>query len=191
MGMMSPEESTPHNTKNWLCEKKHFEILVSGLFMEWKRAQEMRVGEFSMQKLRESHDMVQELTSQIQELQERVNYMSGSRDFQDIESTCSGKLSHVPGQPAVVPSPRSLSSCDRSMPLQTWNALGHRETFLAIHVTCSIHHRCLIKEFVTQRIKVPQVESQCREVQGDLSREVKNELEAQFQCLCLQGGCQP
>ena len=52
-------------------------------------------------------------------------------------------------------------------------------------------HRHLTKEFFTLRIKVPQVESQCREVQGDLSRMVKNELEAQFQCRCLQEGRQP
>ena len=36
---------------------------------------------------------------------------------------CSGKLSHVPSQLAVVPSPRSLSR-DRSMPLDTWNLSG-------------------------------------------------------------------
>ena len=38
---------------------------------EIKRAQELRVDEFSVQKLRESHDTIQRLTSQIQELQER------------------------------------------------------------------------------------------------------------------------
>ena len=37
-----------------------------------KRAQELRVDECSIQKLRESHDTIQRLTSQIQELQERV-----------------------------------------------------------------------------------------------------------------------
>ena len=44
-----------------------------------------------------------------------------SGDFQEIESICSGKLSHVPSQPAVVPSPRSLLSRDRSMRPDTWN----------------------------------------------------------------------
>ena len=37
-----------------------------------KRAQEMRVDEFSKPKLRESHAAMQQLTSQIQELQETV-----------------------------------------------------------------------------------------------------------------------
>ena len=55
---------------------------------ELKRAQEMRVDEFSVPKMRESHATRQELTSQIQELQERVNYINDSREYQDIESIC-------------------------------------------------------------------------------------------------------
>ena len=77
----------------------------------------MRIDEFSRNELRESHATIQELTSQIQGLQERMNCMNDSREFQDVESICSGKLSHVPSQPAVVPSPRSL--------------FRHKETFLA------------------------------------------------------------
>ena len=88
---------------------------------ELKRAQELRVDEFSVQKLRESHDTKQKLTSQIQELQERVNCMNDSGEFQDMESNYSGNISHVPSQPAVVPIPRSMLSRDRSMPFDTWN----------------------------------------------------------------------
>ena len=62
---------------------------------ELKRAQELRVDEFSVQNLRESHDTIQRLTSQIQELQERVTCMNDSGEFQDIESNYSGKTSHV------------------------------------------------------------------------------------------------
>ena len=42
----------------------------------------MRVDELSMQKLRESHVTIQVLTSQVQDLQERVNCMSDSREYQ-------------------------------------------------------------------------------------------------------------
>ena len=80
----------------------------------------MRVDEFSMQKLREIHATIQELTSQIQDLQEKVNCMKDSINFQDIESLCSGKLSHVPSQLAVIPSPRSMPSRDKRLPLDTW-----------------------------------------------------------------------
>ena len=51
---------------------------------EVKRAQEMRIDEFSRNELRESHATIQEPTSQIQEqkqeLQERMNYMNDSRE---------------------------------------------------------------------------------------------------------------
>ena len=39
--------------------------------------------------------------------------------------------------------------------------LGHRETFLAIHVLCSTHHRHLIKEFFALRLQVIRVRFQC------------------------------
>ena len=45
---------------------------------ELKRAQGLRVDEFSAQKLRESHDAIQKLTSQIQELQGRENCTNDS-----------------------------------------------------------------------------------------------------------------
>ena len=91
---------------------------------ELKRAQEMRIDEFSKQEARKSQATVHELTSQIQELQDRVNLMNDSREFQDVESVCSGKLSHVPSQPAVVPSPRCMLSRDQSLRPDTWNLLG-------------------------------------------------------------------
>ena len=72
---------------------------------EMKRAQEIRVDEFSVQKMRESHDTIQRLTSQLQEVQERVNCMNGSGEFQEVESNHSGRLSYVPSQQAVIPSP--------------------------------------------------------------------------------------
>ena len=50
---------------------------------ELKRVQELRVDEFSVQQLRESHDTIQRLTSQLQELQERVNCMNDSGEFPD------------------------------------------------------------------------------------------------------------
>ena len=81
----------------------------------------MRTDEFSRNKLRESHATIQELTSQVRE---RMNFLNGSKEFQDIESICSGKLSHVPSQPAVVPSPRAMSSRDQSLRLDTWNLSG-------------------------------------------------------------------
>ena len=78
-----------------------------------RRFQEMRIYEFSRTELRESQATFQELISQIQELQERMNQMNDSREFHDVESICSGKLSYVPTQPVVVPSQCGMLSRDK------------------------------------------------------------------------------
>ena len=98
---------------------------------ELKRAQELRVDEFSAQKLTESHDTIQRLTSQIPELQERMNYLNDSGDFQEVESNYSGRLSYVSSQPARIPSLRSMLSCDKRLPPDTWNRSGSQENVFA------------------------------------------------------------
>ena len=50
--------------------------------------------------------------------------MNDLGEFQDVESACSGRLSHVPSQPAVVPSHRGMPSRGQSLELDTWNLLG-------------------------------------------------------------------
>ena len=60
---------------------------------EMKRAQEIRVEEFSVQKLRESHETIQRVTSQIQEMQGQMNSMNDSGEFQKVESNHSARLS--------------------------------------------------------------------------------------------------
>ena len=50
----------------------------------------------------EDHDTILALTGKIQELQNEINCMNGSRDFQDAESVRSGN-SHVSSQPVSFP----------------------------------------------------------------------------------------
>ena len=92
-----------------------------------KRAQELRVEELSVQKLRENHETIQQLTSQLQQMQEQMNSMSDSGDFQDVESNYSGRLSHVSSQPVMIPSSRTLLSREKRLPLDTWNQSGVQE----------------------------------------------------------------
>ena len=91
---------------------------------ELKRLQEMRIDECSKQELRESQTTKIELTSQIQELQDRVSFMNDSREFQAVESSWSGGLSHVPSQPAVVPSLRGMLSRNQSLRPDMRNSLA-------------------------------------------------------------------
>ena len=63
---------------------------------EMTRAQELRVDEFSVQKLGESQETIQRRTLQLQSMQEQINSMSDSGEFQEVESNHSGRLFHVP-----------------------------------------------------------------------------------------------
>ena len=94
---------------------------------EMKRVQELRVDEVSVQKLRENHEAIQQLTSQLQQMQEQMNSMLHSGDFQDVEPNYSGRLSYVSSQLAMIPSSRSMLSRDKTLPLDTWNQSGLQE----------------------------------------------------------------
>ena len=68
---------------------------------ELKRVQGSRFDEFSRRRLIENQDTIHELTARTQELQNEVNCLNDSRDFQDAASVRSG-LSYVPRQPALL-----------------------------------------------------------------------------------------
>ena len=94
---------------------------------ELHKAQEHRVDEVSVQTLRENQEAIQQLTSPLQQMQEQMNSMNRSGDFQYVESNCGGRLSHVSSQPAMIPSSRSMLSRDKRLPLDTWNQYGLQE----------------------------------------------------------------
>ena len=68
--------------------------------------------EVSVQKLRENHETRQKLTSQLQEMQDQMNSMIYSGEFQEVESNYSERLSYVSSQPAMIPSSCSMLSRD-------------------------------------------------------------------------------
>ena len=61
-------------------------------------------------KLIEDQNTFLGLSGRVQELQNEVNCVNDSREFQDAESVRS-RLSHVPSQPAFSPSFRDLAGC--------------------------------------------------------------------------------
>ena len=129
----------------------------------------MRIEELSKHELRESQATFHELTSRIQELQERVNCMNDSREFQDVESICSRKLCHVPSQPAVITSPCGVLGRDQSPRLDTWNLLGTSGNVVG-QSTCSnrfiIH--TLQRNASLLESKMLQMATRYDQVQGDL-----------------------
>ena len=91
---------------------------------EIKRAQQQQTDEVSSAEIKKNHETLQQLTSQLQQMQEQMNSMIDSGDFQDVESNYSGRLSHVSSQLVMIPSSRSLPSRDKRLPLDTWNQSG-------------------------------------------------------------------
>ena len=69
---------------------------------ELKRFQGSTFDTFARTKLVENQDTILELTGKILELQNEINCMNDSRDFQDAESVRSGH-SHVASQPVSFP----------------------------------------------------------------------------------------
>ena len=56
-----------------------------------------------------------------------MNSLNDSGEFQEAESNYSGRLSHVPSQPATLPSSSSMLRRDKRLSLGTWNASGPQE----------------------------------------------------------------
>ena len=115
---------------------------------EMKRAQEQRIDEVSVQKLRKNRETIPQLTSQLQQMQEQMNSINDSGDFQDVKSNFCERLSHVSSQPVMIPSSRSLLSRDKRLPLDTWNQSGLQEKkVFGINFLRLIDPEIILKEF--------------------------------------------
>ena len=77
---------------------------------ELKRFQGSTFDTMSRRILIEDRDTILELTRKIQELQNEINCMNDSRDFEDAESVRSGQ-SHVTSQPAFSHLFQILAEC--------------------------------------------------------------------------------
>ena len=118
-------------------------------------------------------------------MQEQTNSMKSSGEFQDIESNYSGRLSHVCGQPEMIPNSRALLSRDKRLPLDIRNQSKVQGTVLGNHFLTFDS----LRDF-TQRISsgdVQKNEKQPLEIwRWKQIWEVKTDkIMAHFQCRCL------
>ena len=60
-----------------------------------------------------------------------MNYLNDSGYYKEVESNYSRTFSYVSSQPARIPSPRSMLSCDKRLPPDTWNRSGSQENVFA------------------------------------------------------------
>ena len=123
--------------QNWDLREAHEKSLNE--MEESKRFQGSTFDIISRRRLIEDRDTILELTGKIQELQNEINRMNDSRDFQDAESVRSGH-SHVASQPVSFPPHPVLGGMlSRSIGMPSrkkWAAklfgthMENRETFL-------------------------------------------------------------
>ena len=86
--------------QNWDLREAHENSLKE--MEELKKFQSSTFDTIARRRLVEDQDTILELTGKIQELQNEINCMNDSRDFQDAESVRSGH-SHVTSQPVSFP----------------------------------------------------------------------------------------
>ena len=102
--------------QNWDLREAHVQSLNET--EELKRFQGSIFDTIARIKLVEDRDTILELTGKIQELQNEINCMNDSRDFQDAESVRSGQY-HVASQPVFFPphpDPAGMLSRSLGMP---------------------------------------------------------------------------
>ena len=99
---------------------------------ESQKFQNSTYDEFTKQKFIEDQKIIVELSGRLQELQNEVNCMNDSKDFQDAESVRSGH-SHVTSQPGVFPKhppfqgmlrPSFISQRQTEEPPNIWDTSG-------------------------------------------------------------------
>ena len=86
--------------QNWELREAHDKSLNE--MEELKKFQSSTFDTIARRRLVKDQDTILELTGKIQELQNEINCMNDSRDFQDAESIRSGN-SHVTSQPVSFP----------------------------------------------------------------------------------------
>ena len=86
--------------QNWDLREAHEKSLNE--MEELKKLQSSTFDTIARKRLVEDQDTILELTGKIQELQNEINCMNDSKDFQDAESNRSG-YSHVTSQPVSFP----------------------------------------------------------------------------------------
>ena len=104
-----------------------------------------------------------------------MNYLNDSGEFQEVESNFCGKISDVSNQPARIPRPRSMLSCDKRLPPDTWNRSGSQEKVFATPRSTLESSKTLfrgIHQFC---------DTKCYRWGSGAQQERKNELETQSQ----------
>ena len=132
--------------QNWVLREAHEKSLNE--IEELKKFQSFTFDTIARRRSVEDQDTILELTGKIQKLQNEINCMNDSRDFQDAESVRSGH-SHVTSQPVSLPPhpvPGGMLSRSLEMPSRKdgppsiWDTHGISGNVFADPVASSLQH---------------------------------------------------
>ena len=96
------KKSAEFYEKNYGDSNWNFVKFTNKILQRWRNCENSKVLH-SIRKLIEDQNTILELSGRVQELQNEVNCMNDSKDFQDAESVRSGN-SHVTSRPVSFPS---------------------------------------------------------------------------------------
>ena len=147
---------------------------------ELRKFQSSTFDTLARRKLIEDHNTILELSGRTQELQNEVNCMNDSKDFQDAESVRSGN-SHVTSQPMSFPPHPILEGMLRHVSYRRAAKTGrqafgthmvNRETFLQIHM--HLHQLLIVKNCINgiRQAKSRSIHPQWRKVKGQNKIEI-------------------
>ena len=104
---------------------KQIEELKSICCEDGDRARQARIVKLSLH-LERNPTTVRQLLTHFQDLQNKVNsfLVRCERIFYDPETASSSGATHVPSQPATIPSPRTMLCCDSGVPHDTQKIVG-------------------------------------------------------------------
>ena len=131
------------------CREVHQQNLTE--MEELRKFQSSTFDTIARRKLIEEQNTILEFSGRVQELQNEVNCMNDSKDFQDAESVRSGN-SHVTSRPVSFPPhpiPEGMlrhsfvSPRRKEGPPSIWDTHVYRETFLQIHL--HLHQLLILK----------------------------------------------
>ena len=120
-------------------------------------------------------------------MQELMNSMTDSGEFQDVEPNHCGRLSHVSTQTEMISSSRSVLSRDKRLPLDTWNQSGVQENvfgnpFFYVWFTS----RFSSKNSIWRRAKESSSSSWRSKGKNKSDKWRLTKIMAQVQCRCLR-----
>ena len=152
VGIKNLEENRPELTKNWLNEKKRFEIFASEISMEWKNWRELRKCE-----LTNSPGVNREKVT-LPNRSSHHKYRSCRKEWiiwmilENLKMQNRFAVENYPTFPVIRQLFQVLVGCwaaTKVCDLKHEICLEHRETFLPVHVQWSIRLQHLIKEYFT------------------------------------------